>query len=254
MSEDKPLPPPPPPPYPHHHFGPHPHPPLPYGGLPPRPWWGHPPTSEMLYHHLGNEGFRIVDTVYRYLGDIEYLIHLIESLGEGEEEPTPEPVTVNLPKKWQLTTDKYITIETQYTVTEDLDEFTTYRVIHDNYIKFIYNFGLYLAVKVKLHPKIVIKDSKLYLVYPILPGFSDGYIEQAVYQYTDPSVPLGVNRQGSLWIDNYEPQGLRSEITFDPEMDQSIGYSGGAVDFGELTFDYGYIPEGHAIAEGWGGD
>ena len=247
MSEDKPL---PPPPFPHHHFGPHPHPPLPYGGLPPRPWWGHPPTSEMLYHHLGNEGFRIVDTVYHYLGDIEYLIHLIESLGEGEE----ETVTVDLPKKWKLTTDKYITVETQYTVTGDLDEFTTYRLVHDNYIKFMYNFGLYLAVKVKLHPKIVIKDSKLYLVYPILPGFSDGYIEQAEYQYTDPSVPLGVNKQGSLWIENYEPQGLYSDITFDPEFEQSIGSSGGgAVDFGELTFDYGYIPEGHAIAEGWEG-
>lgn len=243
MSEDKPLP--PPPPYPHHHFGPHPHPPLPYGGLPPRPWWGHPPTSEMLYHHLGNEGFRIVDTVYHYLGDIEYLIHLIESLGEGEE----ETVTVNLPKKWQLTTDKYITIKTQYTVTEDLDEFTTYRLIHDNYIKFIYNLGLYLSVNVKLHPKIVIKDSKLYLVYPILPGFSDGYIEQAVYQYTDPSVPLGVNKQGRLWIDDYVPQGLYSNITFDPEFEQSIGNGGSVVDLGELTFDYGYIPEGHAIAE-----
>lgn len=244
MSEDKPLPP-PPPPYPHHHFGPHPHPPLPYGGLPPRPWWGHPPTSEMLYHHLGNEGFRIVDTVYHYLGDIEYLIHLIESLGEGEE----ETVTVDLPKKWQLTTDKYITIKTQYTVTEDLDEFTTYRLIHDNYIKFIYNLGLYLSVNVKLHPKIVIKDSKLYLVYPILPGFSDGYIEQAVYQYTDPSVPLGVNKQGRLWIDDYVPQGLYSNITFDPEFEQSIGNGGSVVDLGELTFDYGYIPEGHAIAE-----
>lgn len=242
MSEDKPL---PPPPYPHHHFGPHPHPPLPYGGLPPRPWWGHPPTSEMLYHHLGNEGFRIVDTVYHYLGDIEYLIHLIESLGEGEE----ETVTVDLPKKWQLTTDKYITIKTQYTVTEDLDEFTTYRLIHDNYIKFIYNLGLYLSVNVKLHPKIVIKDSKLYLVYPILPGFSDGYIEQAVYQYTDPSVPLGVNKQGRLWIDDYVPQGLYSNITFDPEFEQSIGNGGSVVDLGELTFDYGYIPEGHAIAE-----
>lgn len=247
MSEDKPLP--PPPPYPHHHhFGPHPHPPLPYGGLPPRPWWGHPPTSEMLYHHLGNEGFRIVDTVYHYLGDIEYLIHLIESLGEEEE----ETVTADLPKKWQLTTDKYITVETQYTVTEDLDEFTTYRLVHDNYIKFIYNFGLHLAVKVKLHPKVVIKDSKLYLVYPILPGFSDGHIEQAIYQYTDPSVPLGVNKQGSLLIDNYEPQGLYSDITFDPEFEQSISSSsGGIVDLGELTFDYGYIPEVHAIAEGW---
>ena len=248
MSEDKPLP--PPPPYPHHHFGPHPHPPLPYGGLPPRPWWGHPPTSEMLYHHLGNEGFRIVDTVYHYLGDIEYLIHLIESLGEGEE-PTPEPVTVNLPKKWQLTTDKYITIETQYTVTEDLDEFTTYRLIHDNFIKFMYNFGIYLAVYVKLHPKIVIKDSKLYLVYPILPGFSGGYIEQAMYQYTDPSAPLGVTIHDTLWISDYEPQGLRSDITFDPEMLQSIGNSGAVENFGELTFDYGYIPEGHPIAEGW---
>ena len=251
MSEDKPLP--PPPPYPHHHFGPHPHPPLPYGGLPPRPWWGHPPTSEMLYHHLGNEGFRIVDTVYHYLGDIEYLIHLIESLGEGEEKPTPEPtpVTVNLPKKWQLTTDKYITIETQYTVTEDLDEFTTYRVVHDNYIKFMYNFGIYLAVKVKLHPKIVIKDSKLYLVYPILPGFSDGYLEQAVYQYTDPSVPLGVTKHHTLYIDDYVPQGLYSDITFDPEFDQDISQSGDAVDFGELTFDYGYIPEEHVIVESW---
>lgn len=245
MSEDKPLP--PPPPYPHHHFGPHPHPPLPYGGLPPRPWWGHPPTSEMLYHHLGNEGFRIVDTVYHYLGDIEYLIHLIESLGEGEE----ETVTVDLPKKWKLTTDKYITIETQYTVTEDLDEFTTYRLVHDNYIKFIYNFGVYLAVYIKLHPKIVIKDSKLYLVYPILPGFSDGYIEQAMYQYTDPSVPLGVTKQNTLWIDDYEPQGLYSEITFDPGTNESFLGSGDAVDFGELTFDYGYIPEGHAIAEGY---
>jgi hypothetical protein len=245
MSEDKPLP--PPPPYPHHHFGPHPHPPLPYGGLPPRPWWGHPPTSEMLYHHLGNEGFRIVDTVYHYLGDIEYLIHLIESLGEEEE----ETVTVDLLKKWKLTTDKYITVETQYTVTEDLDEFTTYRLVHDNYIKFMYNFGVHLAVNVKLHPKIMVKDSKLYLVYPILPGFSDGHIEQAVYQYTDPSVPLGVNKQGPLLIDNYEPQGLYSNITFDPGSDQGIHDSDGAVDFGELTFDYEYIPEGHAIAEGW---
>ena len=245
MSEDKPLPPPFPPH--HHHFGPHPHPPLPYGGLPPRPWWGHPPTSEMLYHNLGNEGFRIVDTVYHYLGDIEYLIHLIESLGEGEE----ETVTVDLPKKWKLTTDKYITVETQYTVTEDLDEFTTYRVIHDNYIKFIYNFGVYLAVYIKLHPKIMVKDSKLYLVYPILPGFSDGYIEQAMYQYTDPSVPLGVNKQSTLWIDDYVPQGLYSEITFDPGTNESFLGSGDAVDFGELTFDYGYIPEGHAIAEGY---
>ena len=34
-------------------------------------------------------------------------------------------------------------------------------------------------------------------------------------------------------------------------MDQNIGYSGTVEDFGELTFDYGYIPEEHVIAEGW---
>ena len=73
-----------------------------------------------------------------------------------------------------------------------------------------------------------------------------------MYQYTDPSVPLGVNKQNTLWIYDYEPQGLYSEITFDPITNEAIiDSSGGVVDFGELTFDYGYIPEGHAIVEGY---
>lgn len=67
----------PPPPVPHpdpfHNKRFHHHHPFPQG-----------PYSELIHKHLGNEGFRIVNYVYEHLGDIEYLIHLIESLEEGK--------------------------------------------------------------------------------------------------------------------------------------------------------------------------
>lgn len=160
MSEDKPLLSPH-----HHHFGPHPHPPLPYGGLPPRPWWGHPPTSEMLYHNLGNEGFRIVNYVYEHLGDMEYLIYLLESLQASDQEST------NLPNKYTFKTSHYMVFKGDKVSTK-LSDYQQIKLSKDSLLEYEYAAVSYGYVQVKVHPKVTVIDNVIYYIFPLVDDLS----------------------------------------------------------------------------------
>lgn len=160
-----PVPPVVPPPGPHHHFGPHPHPPLPYGGLPPRPWWGHPPTSEMLYHHLGNEGFRVVDYIYEHLGDLEYLIYLLESLQASEQEPVE--VEVDLPHKYTFKTTHYVVFKGD-TANGELSEYQKIKLSKDSLLEYEYEAISYCYVQVKVHPKVTVINNVIYYIFPLV--------------------------------------------------------------------------------------
>lgn len=160
-----PVPPVAPPPGPHHHFGPHPHPPLPYGGLPPRPWWGHPPSSEMLYHHLGNEGFRVVDYIYEHLGDLEYLIYLLESLQASEQEPVE--VEVDLPHKYTFKTTHYAVFKGD-TANGELSEYQKIKLSKDSLLEYEYEAISYCYVQVKVHPKVTVINNVIYYIFPLV--------------------------------------------------------------------------------------
>lgn len=161
-----PVPPVVPPPGPHHHhFGPHPHPPLPYGGLPPRPWWGHPPSSEMLYHHLGNEGFRVVDYIYEHLGDLEYLIYLLESLQASEQEPVE--VEIDLPHKYIFKTTHYVVFKGDDAPTE-LSEYQKIKLSKDSLLEYEYEAISYCYVQVKVHPKVTVINNVIYYIFPLV--------------------------------------------------------------------------------------
>lgn len=161
-----PVPPVTPPPHPHHHFGPHPHPPLPYGGLPPRPWWGHPPSSEMLYHHLGNEGFRVVDYIYEHLGDLEYLIYLLESLQSSEQEPVE--VEIDLPHKYTFKTSHYVVFKGDDQVSAELSEYQKIKLSKDSLLEYEYEPISYCYAQVKVHPKITVIDNVIYYIFPLV--------------------------------------------------------------------------------------
>lgn len=160
-----PVPPVAPPPGPHHHFGPHPHPPLPYGGLPPRPWWGHPPSSEMLYHHLGNEGFRVVDYIYEHLGDLEYLIYLLESLQASEQEPVE--VEIDLPHKYTFKTSQYVVFKGEDVSTE-LSDYQKIKLSKDSLLEYEYEIISYCYVQVKVHPKVTVINNVIYYIFPLI--------------------------------------------------------------------------------------
>lgn len=153
-------------PPPHHHFGPHPHPPLPYGGLPPRPWWGHPPSSEMLYHHLGNEGFRVVDYIYEHLGDLEYLIYLLESLQASEQEPVE--VEIDLPHKYTFKTSHYVVFKGDDEVFTELSEYQKIKLSKDSLLEYEYEAISYNYVQVKVHPKVTVIGNAIYYIFPLV--------------------------------------------------------------------------------------
>ena len=152
-------------PPPHHHFGPHPHPPLPYGGLPPRPWWGHPPSSEMLYHHLGNEGFRVVDYIYEHLGDLEYLIYLLESLQASEQEPVE--VEIDLPHKHTFKTSHYVVFKGD-SVSEELSDYQKIKLSKDSLLEYEYEVFSYCCAQVKVHPKVTVINNVIYYIFPLV--------------------------------------------------------------------------------------
>lgn len=164
-----PVPPVAPPPGPHHHFGPHPHPPLPYGGLPPRPWWGHPPSSEMLYHHLGNEGFRVVDYIYEHLGDLEYLIYLLESLQASEQEPVE--VEIDLPHKYIFKTSHYVVFKGDNVSTE-LSDYQKIKLSKDSLLEYEYEMFSYCYAQVKVHPKVTVINNVIYYIFPLVDGLT----------------------------------------------------------------------------------
>lgn len=164
-----PVPPVAPPPGPHHHFGPHPHPPLPYGGLPPRPWWGHPPSSEMLYHHLGNEGFRVVDYIYEHLGDLEYLIYLLESLQASEQEPVE--VEIDLPHKYTFKTSHYVVFKGEDVSTE-LSDYQKIKLSKDSLLEYEYEIISYCYAQVKVHPKVTVINNVIYYIFPLIDGLA----------------------------------------------------------------------------------
>lgn len=153
-------------PPPHHHFGPHPHPPLPYGGLPPRPWWGHPPSSEMLYHHLGNEGFRVVDYIYEHLGDLEYLIYLLESLQASEQEPVE--VEIDLPHKYIFKTSHYVVFKGDDQVSAELSEYQKIKLSKDSLLEYEYEPISYCYAQVKVHPKVTVIGNVIYYIFPLV--------------------------------------------------------------------------------------
>lgn len=153
-------------PPPHHHFGPHPHPPLPYGGLPPRPWWGHPPSSEMLYHHLGNEGFRVVDYIYEHLGDLEYLIYLLESLQASEQEPVE--VEIDLPHKYTFKTSHYVVFKGDDQVSAELSEYQKIKLSKDSLLEYEYEPISYCYAQVKVHPKVTVIGNVIYYIFPLV--------------------------------------------------------------------------------------
>ena len=152
-------------PPPHHHFGPHPHPPLPYGGLPPRPWWGHPPSSEMLYHHLGNEGFRVVDYIYEHLGDLEYLIYLLESLQASEQEPVE--VEIDLPHKYTFKTSHYVVFKGDK-VSAELSDYQKIKLSKDSLLEYEYEAFSYCYAQVKVHPKVTVIGNVIYYIFPLV--------------------------------------------------------------------------------------
>lgn len=152
-------------PPPHHHFGPHPHPPLPYGGLPPRPWWGHPPSSEMLYHHLGNEGFRVVDYIYEHLGDLEYLIYLLESLQASEQEPVE--VEIDLPHKYIFKTSHYVVFKGDE-VSAELSDYQKIKLSKDSLLEYEYEPFSYCYAQVKVHPKVTVIGNVIYYIFPLV--------------------------------------------------------------------------------------
>lgn len=152
-------------PPPHHHFGPHPHPPLPYGGLPPRPWWGHPPSSEMLYHHLGNEGFRVVDYIYEHLGDLEYLIYLLESLQASEQEPVE--VEIDLPHKYTFKTSHYVVFKGDE-VSAELSDYQKIKLSKDSLLEYEYEPISYCYAQVKVHPKVTVIGNVIYYIFPLV--------------------------------------------------------------------------------------
>lgn len=152
-------------PPPHHHFGPHPHPPLPYGGLPPRPWWGHPPSSEMLYHHLGNEGFRVVDYIYEHLGDLEYLIYLLESLQASEQEPVE--VEIDLPHKYIFKTSHYVVFKGDE-VSAELSDYQKIKLSKDSLLEYEYEPISYCYAQVKVHPKVTVIGNVIYYIFPLV--------------------------------------------------------------------------------------
>lgn len=155
-------------PPPHHHFGPHPHPPLPYGGLPPRPWWGHPPSSEMLYHHLGNEGFRVVDYIYEHLGDLEYLIYLLESLQASEQEPVePVEVEIDLPHKYIFKTSHYVVFKGE-DVSAELSDYQKIKLSKDSLLEYEYEPISYCYAQVKVHPKVTVIGNIIYYIFPLV--------------------------------------------------------------------------------------
>jgi hypothetical protein len=144
-------------------------PPRPYGGLPPRPWWGHPPTSEMLYHHLGNEGFRIVEYIYEHLGDMEYLIYLLESFQASEqEEQEPVEVEVDLPHKYTFKTSHYIVFKgDEIPGNSELSDYQKIKLSKDSLLEYEYQAFSYNYVQVKVHPKVTVIDHVIYYIFPL---------------------------------------------------------------------------------------
>lgn len=229
-----PVPPVAPPPGPHHHFGPHPHPPLPYGGLPPRPWWGHPPSSEMLYHHLGNEGFRVVDYIYEHLGDLEYLIYLLESLQASEQEPVE--VEVDLPHKYTFKTTHYVVFKGD-TANGELSEYQKIKLSKDSLLEYEYEFFSYCYAQVKVHPKVTVINNVIYYIFPLvddLTSRSPREIYVSVARNTD--LPGVSEAKRSLYsIDS----GMYFEHVSD--IDWDWGEVSNCPVIGEQEFTYGYI-------------
>lgn len=161
-------------------------PPPPYGnpGIPPGtpitpappprpqyPWgrshhtWGHPPSAEMLHHHLGNEGFRIVDYIYEHLGDMEYLIYLLESLQASEQEPVE--VEVDLPHKYTFKTTHYAIFKGD-TAYGELSEYQKIKLSKDSLLEYKYQAVSYNYAQVKVHPKVTVIDNVIYYIFPLV--------------------------------------------------------------------------------------
>ena len=230
-----PVPPVTPPPGPHHHFGPHPHPPLPYGGLPPRPWWGHPPTSEMLYHHLGNEGFRIVEYIYEHLGDMEYLIYLLESLQASEQEPVE--VEIDLPHKYTFKTSDYIVFKGD-NVSEELSDYQKIKLSKDSLLEYEYEAISYNYVQVKVHPKVTVINNVIYYIFPLVNDVAsmsprEIYVSIAINK----DLPGMSEAKRSL---NTIDSGLYFEHA-DPALDWDWVEASNCPVTGEQEFTYGYI-------------
>lgn len=143
---------------------PPPRPPYPWGR--PHHTWGHPPSAEMLHHHLGNEGFRIVDYIYEHLGDMEYLIYLLESLQASEQEPVE--VEIDLPHKYTFKTSHYIVFRGDE-VSAELSDYKKIKLSKDSLLEYEYQAVSYSSyVQVKVHPKITVINNVIYYIFPLV--------------------------------------------------------------------------------------
>lgn len=213
---------------------PPPRPPLSYGGLPPRPWWGHPPSSEMLYHHLGNEGFRVVDYIYEHLGDLEYLIYLLESLQASEQEPVE--VEIDLPHKYTFKTSHYVVFKGDEVATE-LSDYQKIKLSKDSLLEYEYEIISYCYAQVKVHPKVTVINNVIYYIFPLIDDLasrSPREIYVNVARNTD--LPGVSEAKRSLYS-------IDSGMYF--EHVSSIDWDWGEVSncpvTGEQEFTYGYI-------------
>lgn len=230
-----PVPPVAPPPGPHHHhFGPHPHPPLPYGGLPPRPWWGHPPSSEMLYHHLGNEGFRVVDYIYEHLGDLEYLIYLLESLQASEQEPVE--VEIDLPHKYIFKTSHYVVFKGDE-VSAELSDYQKIKLSKDSLLEYEYEPFSYCYAQVKVHPKVTVIGNVIYYIFPLVNDLESSSPRE-IYVSIARNVDLPGVSEAKRYLDTIG-SGMYFEHASDIDWDW-VEASNCPVT-GEQEFTYGYI-------------
>lgn len=213
---------------------PPPRPPLSYGGLPPRPWWGHPPSSEMLYHHLGNEGFRVVDYIYEHLGDLEYLIYLLESLQASEQEPVE--VEIDLPHKYTFKTSHYVVFKGDNVSTE-LSDYQKIKLSKDSLLEYEYEIISYCYAQVKVHPKVTVINNVIYYIFPLIDDLasrSPREIYVSVARNTD--LPGVSEAKRSLYsIDS----GMYFEHV--SPIDWDWGEVSNCPVTGEQEFTYGYI-------------
>ena len=221
-------------PPPHHHFGPHPHPPLPYGGLPPRPWWGHPPSSEMLYHHLGNEGFRVVDYIYEHLGDLEYLIYLLESLQASEQEPVE--VEIDLPHKYIFKTSHYVVFKGE-NVSAELSDYQKIKLSKDSLLEYEYEPFSYCYAQVKVHPKVTVIDNVIYYIFPLVNNLESNSPRE-IYVSIARNVDLPGVSEAKRYLDTI---GFGMYFEHADSIDWDWVEASNCPVTGEQEFTYGYI-------------
>lgn len=213
---------------------PPPRPPYPWGR--PHHTWGHPPSAEMLHHHLGNEGFRIVDYIYEHLGDMEYLIYLLESLQASEQEPVE--VEIDLPHKYTFKTSHYIVFKGDE-VSSELSDYQKIKLSKDSLLEYEYQGISDNYVQVKVHPKVTVINNVIYYIFPLVDDLSLEYahprnIYVSVARNTDfPGISEAKRSLNTIAFGRYLEHG--SDRDWDWREVSNCPVTG------EQEFTYGYI-------------